>query len=109
MPKDTKERGAFLAEAAGLWPVAKGSLAQVRRPCIRPTCPACARGDKHPAWIFTFRQKGRQRCLYVRPAFVEMLRRAIGNGRRMEALLTRAGAALVERGRLERSGGVPKR
>ena len=109
MPQGTKERRAFLAEAAGLWPVAKGSLAQVRRPCIRPTCPACARGDKHPAWIFTFRQKWRQRCLYVRPAFVETLRRAIGNGRRMEDLLTREGVALVERGRLGRRDGVPQR
>lgn len=109
MPKDTKERRAFLAEAAGLWPVAKGSLAQVRRPCIRATCPACARGDKHPAWIFTFRQKGRQRCLYVRPAFVETLRRAIANGRRLEGLLTREGMALVERGRLEAPSGVPQR
>jgi hypothetical protein len=109
MTKDAKERRAFLSDVAGLWPAAKGSLAQVRRPCIRPTCPACARGDKHPAWIFTFRQKGRQRCLYVRPAFVEMLRRAIGNGRRIEDLLTREGVALVERRRLERPGGVPQR
>ena len=109
MPKRTKERRAFLAEAAGLWPVAKGSLAQVRRPCIRPTCAACARGDKHPAWIFTFRQKGRQRCLYVRRALVDPLRRAIANGRRMEELLKREGVALVERHRLDGSDGVPKR
>jgi hypothetical protein len=109
MHKDTKQRRAFLAEAGGLWPVAKGSLTQVRRPCIRAACPACARGDKHPAWIFTFRQKGRQRCLYVRPALVEPLSRAIANGRRMEEILTREGAAMVQRGRLERPRGVPKR
>lgn len=109
MPRDTKERRAFLAEAAGLWPVAKGSLAQVRRPCIRRGCPACARGDKHPAWIFTFRQDGRQRCLYVRAEMVEALRRAIGNGRRIENLLTREGTALIERHRHERPRGVHKR
>ena len=109
MAKDAKQRRAFFEEAAGLWPVAKGSLAQVRRGCIRASCPACARGDKHPAWIFTFRQKGRQRCLYVRADFVETLRGAIANGRRMEGLLTREGAALIERHRLERPGGVSKR
>ena len=105
MPKGAKERGAFLAEASGLWPVAKGSLTQVRRPCIRPTCPVCERGERHPAWIFTFRREGRQRCLYVRPALVETLRQAIRNGRRMEELLTRCGTALIERHRRARPAG----
>ena len=108
MPKGTKERRAFLAEAGGLWPVAKGSLALVRRPCIRAKCAACERGEKHPAWIFTFREKGRQRCLYVRPALVEALRQAIRNGRRMEELLTRCGTGLIERHRRERPAGDSK-
>ena len=108
MAARTKEQRAFLAEAVGLWPAAKGSLALVRRPCIRAKCAVCERGEKHPAWIFTFRQKGRQRCLYVRPALVEALRQAIRNGRRMEELLTRSGAALIERHRLERPAGDPK-
>lgn len=82
MAARTKEQRAFLVEAASLWPLAKGCLALVRRRCIRPKCAACERGEKHPAWIFTFREKGRQRCLYVRPALVETLRRAIRNGRR---------------------------
>ena len=104
----TKRQRAFLAEAASLWPMAKGCLALVRRPCIRPKCAACERGEKHPAWIFTFREKGRQRCLYVRPALVEVLRQAIRNGRRMEELLTRSGTALIERHRLERPAGDSK-
>jgi hypothetical protein len=97
------QQQAFFEAAAALWPLAKGSIAQVRRPCIRPGCAACAHGERHPAWIFTFRQGGRQRCRYVREALVPALRQAIANGRRLEAMLVRAGEALVERDRAERS------
>jgi hypothetical protein len=68
----------------------------------------CERGEKHPAWIFTFRQEGHQRCLYVRPALVETLRQAIRNGRRVEKLLTRCGTALIERHRRARLAGDSK-
>ena len=51
----------FLALLPSLWPPLKGSLALVKKPCIRKYCPACARGDKHPAWIFSFTQDGRRR------------------------------------------------
>ncbi len=53
----------FLAQLPSLWPPLKGSLAFVKKPCIRKNCPACARGDKHPAWIFSFTQDGRRRCI----------------------------------------------
>jgi hypothetical protein len=95
-------REAFLQETARLWPVAKGSLALVRRPCMRRNCRACARGDKHQGWIFVFRDEGRQRCLYVRKRLVPALRQAILNGRRLEERLTRAGRELIERDRQER-------
>ena len=55
----------FLRQLQKLWPAIKGSLAEVRKPCIRPNCPACARGDKHPAFILSFTDKGRRRCMYV--------------------------------------------
>ena len=78
-----------------LWPALKGSLARVSKPCIRKGCPACARGDKHPAWLLTFTQQGRRRCMYVPVALVPLLRRALKNGRRIEALLYQAGPALI--------------
>lgn len=87
---------AFLKEAAAHWPPAKGSLAFVRRPCTRPNCRACQSGDKHGAWIFTFRQEGRQRCRYVSKELAPLLRRAIANGRWLEARVTELGAALAE-------------
>ncbi len=100
--KTTLPQG-FLREFATHWPLAKGSLTFVRRPCIRPNCPACQRGEKHGAWIFTFRQGGKQRCRYVPKDLVPLLRQAITNGRWLEARMTEAGAALIEQYRQERA------
>jgi hypothetical protein len=97
-------KGHFLAEVARLWPVARGSLSYVRKPCIRPNCPACARGDKHPSWIFSFYDRGKQCCLYVPQKLVATLRQAIANGRKVEQLLSECGAGLVYEDRARRKG-----
>jgi len=94
-------KDAFLARVAELWPVAKGSLAQTRAPCTRRHCKACACGRKHPRWLFTFRQDGRLKGLYIRPAHAQRLRRAIENGRELERLMAAAGRELVLRLRQE--------
>lgn len=97
------EQRAFVEELAGLWPLAKGSLAEVRKPCIRPNCPACRDGRKHKALIFSFRLDGKQRCLYV-PAELEAdLRQALANGRQLERRLAALGEELIRRFRQERS------
>ena len=85
----------FLKKLLTLWPALKGSLAEVRKPCIRPNCPACARGDKHPNYLLAFTQKGQRRCLYVPGDMVPVLKRALENGRRIEQLLYAMGPALV--------------
>ncbi len=85
----------FREQFLALWPALKGSLAQVRKPCIRPDCRACARGDKHPNYLLAFTQKGRRRCLYVPKAMVAVLKRALENGRRIEQLLKEMGPALL--------------
>jgi len=85
------------------YPLAKGSLALVRRPCIRKNCRACQSGRKHAAWIFSFRQSGRQYCRYVPKELVAPLRQAIANGRRLEGLLAQAGADLMDHYRRERA------
>jgi hypothetical protein len=79
-----------------LWPALKGSLAKVYKPCIRKNCPACASGEKHSAWILSFTQQGRRRCLYVPLALVPQIRIALQNGRRLEQLLYRVGPALIK-------------
>jgi len=85
----------FLNKLHLLWPALKGSLAQVRKPCIRPNCQACARGHMHPNYLLAFTQKGRRRCLYVPQAMVPTLKRALENGRRLEKLLYEMGPALL--------------
>lgn len=83
------------------WPAVKGSLAKVYKPCIRPNCAACARGQKHPNYLLSFTEKGRRRCLYVPKALVPLLKRALDNGRRIEQLLYQMGPALLREYRVE--------
>ena len=108
-PVDLQDRRQFLADLARHWPLAKGCLSEVRKRCIRPRCPACARGEKHPAFLFSFREQGRQRCLYVPRDLVPRLRRAVENGRWMEAQLVRLGVELVEAHRRARPKARPPR
>ncbi len=85
----------LLAQIRKLWPAAKGSVAEVRKPCVRPNCKACAEGRRHRAFILSYKEGTRRRCLYVPADRVEALRRAIANGRRIEQLLSLAGARMV--------------
>lgn len=87
--------GELLVQIRKLWPAAKGSVAAIRKPCVRPECKACAEGRKHRAFILSYKEGTRRRCLYVPARQVEPLRRAIANGRRIEELLSKAGARLV--------------
>lgn len=86
-----------MEEAKSLWPLAKGSLAEVRKPCIRPNCKACAAGKKHRAFMFTFKEKKVRRCMYVPLELVPVLRSALRNGRLLEKRMSRMGADLILR------------
>lgn len=92
----------FLAQLPALWPPLKGSLALVRKPCVRKNCPACARGDRHPAWIFSFSDGQRRRCMYVPKELVPLLRQGLKNGRRLEQLLFALGPDLLRAHRQQR-------
>ena len=103
-PSDrVKQRASFVKEVAGLWPCIKGSLAEVRKPCARPTCPACRRGRKHSAYILSYRQGGKVRCRYVPREWVGSLRQAIANGRRLEQRLAELSGELLELHRQQRT------
>jgi hypothetical protein len=92
----------FLRQLERLWPAIKGSLAEVRKPCIRPHCAACARGDKHPAFILSFTDKGRRRCMYVPAGLAPQLQQALRNGKALEALLYELGPELLRHYRRQR-------
>lgn len=91
----TPSQEPFARKVIALWPALKGSLALVRKPCIRPGCRTCARGDNHPAYLLSFTKQGRRRCMYVPAALVALVNRALKNGRRIEELLYRMGPALI--------------
>jgi hypothetical protein len=97
---DLKQK--FQAQLPALWPCLKGSMALVKKPCIRKNCPACTRGDKHPAWILSFTQDQRRRCMHVPAAMVPLLRQGLENGRRLEALLYAQGPELLRAFRKQR-------
>ena len=86
----------FKSEIVRLWPLAKGCVTQIWKPCIQSGCRACREGRKHPAFIFTYRQAGKAHCLYVPKSLVPVLRKAIGNGRLLEQKLVSLGRGLIE-------------
>jgi len=104
-PSAVQDCERFLEELRRRWPLAKGSLAEVRKPCIRPRCAACARGEKHPAFLFSYAEEGRRRCMYVPRDLVPRLRQAIENGRWAERQLHRMGARLIVAHRQSRRKG----
>lgn len=97
----------FLRQLEKLWPPIKGSLAEIRKPCIRPNCPACARGDKHPAFILSFTDQGRRRCMYIPVALVPQLQQALRNGKTLESRLYQLGPQLVHHYRRQRNTPQP--
>jgi hypothetical protein len=101
--KTVLSRKAFLAELSPLWPALKGSLSQVRKPCIRPNCPACASGQKHLAYLLSFTQDGSRRCMYVPNALAPLIRRGLRNGRSVEQMLCQMGPALIQEHRRKRA------
>ncbi len=93
----------WLDEVARLWPVAKGSLSEVRKPCTRSNCPACRDGRRHRVFLFCYREDGRSRCAYVPATEVARVRQAIANGRELERRIVAAGRELIA-GRPRREG-----
>src|ERR1035438_549052 len=104
---DSALRQNFLRQLQKLWPAIKGSLAEVRKPCIRPNCAPCARDDKHPAFILAFTDKGRRRCMYVPAELVPRLQQALRNGNALEALLYQLGPELLRQYRQQRDAPTP--
>lgn len=99
MPRNPPLRHQWQQQLRSLWPALKGSLAKVYKPCIRENCPACARGDKHPAWLLSFTTRSRRKTMYVPLALVATMKQALRNGRKVELLLYNNGPALIKQHR----------
>jgi hypothetical protein len=81
----------FRAQAAVLWPAALGSLSLRKSPCMRDHCAACARGDQHTNYVLYGRIKRRRIAIYIPDDLEPEIRRALENGRALQALLYEAG------------------
>jgi len=89
-------------QSANLWPAALGSLSFRRSPCIRPNCPACLSGEKHPSYVLYGRQQGRRFSLYVPEELVPQVQRWLDNGRALQELLYQVASRNLQALKLER-------
>jgi len=89
-------------QSASLWPAALGSLSFRRSPCIRPNCPACLSGEKHPSHVLCGRQQRRRFSLYVPEELVPQVQRCLDNGRALQDLLYQAAPRYVKALKRER-------
>src|SRR6266481_8383811 len=89
-------------QTANLWPAALGSLSFRRSPCIRPHCPACLSGEKHPSYVLYGRQQVRRFSLYVPEELVPQVQRWLDNGRALQELLYQAASRNLQALKRER-------
>lgn len=81
----------FKLAVQNLTPAAVGSLSLRKSPCIRKSCPLCAKGEGHLSYALYGRLKGKRFSIYVPDDLVPEISRAIANGQRMQELLSEAG------------------
>ena len=86
----------FLEKVAGLMPVARGSLALVRKACGKPGCKACKSGRKHPAWLLVYRECGKQKSRHVPAQCAPLMKLAIENGRKLEQAMCAEGLRFLD-------------
>ena len=89
-------KAAFIKKIEKLYPVARGTVSLVRKPCNRPNCPLCKSGEKHQALICTCRIDGVGKCFHVRPEDEKPMRKAVENARKLEALLASEGLEYLD-------------
>ncbi len=89
----------LLQEVQALWPAARGSVSEVRKPCVNPNCRVCASGEKHPVWLYSCVLNGKRKCVYVPRDQVAALQKALANGKALEQVLVKAGLALIREGK----------
>ena len=94
--KDRAPRAPFEGVVAGLMPVARGSLALVRKACGKPGCRACKSGRKHPAWLLVYREGGKQKSRHVPAQCAPLMKLAIENGRKLEQAICAEGLAYLD-------------
>ncbi len=85
----------LLEQVQSVWPAARGSVSEVRKPCVNPNCRVCASGAKHTVWLYSCVLNGKRKCVYVPRDDVAALQQALANGKALEQILVKAGLALI--------------
>ncbi|MGH9380016.1 MAG: hypothetical protein ACRD2Z_05340 [Thermoanaerobaculia bacterium] len=85
--------GWFRDQVAELWPAALGSLSLRRSPCVRgpERCYVCQSGELHASYVLYGRIEGKRFSVYIPDELAPKLRRAIRNGRKLQAVLQETG------------------
>jgi len=99
--KNSRAQEKWTREVAALWPIAKGSLREVKKSCSRKNCKACLSGKKHQAWLFTYYLDGKQHSKHVPKSEVETLKKALSNGRVLERMIMESGLQLLGENKTE--------
>jgi hypothetical protein len=86
----------LVAAVEKLWPAAKGSVREYKQKCVKAECPRCRSGKGHPVWQLTYYMDGRQRSKHIPRSLIGDVKRALGNGRKIEDLLVEAGLAYID-------------
>ncbi len=93
----SKAQEKWIKKVAKVWPVAKGSIREVKKTCSRKECKACASGEKHSAWLFTYYVNGKQSCKHVPKNKVDLVKQALENGRKLDLMIIESGLELLSR------------
>jgi hypothetical protein len=91
---DAKEK--LISSVAELWPFAKGSVRSYQQKCLKENCRRCASGEGHQVWQMTYYKDGRQRSRHIPRDLVDDFKKALENGRKVEALLVDAGLEYLD-------------
>ena len=94
--KKSAAKSRLQAGVERLWPVAKGSVREYRQKCVRANCRRCESGEGHPVWQLTYYDDKRQRSKHIPRDLIGAVKRALANGRELEALLVSVGLDYLE-------------
>ena len=89
----------WIKEMGNLFPVAKGSVREVKKGCGYASCKRCASGEKHQAYLFTYYLKGKQKSHHVPKYRLEDLKKALENGKKVEELMVQNALSMIQSNR----------
>lgn len=82
-----RKRTLLLKRLAAAGDFVRGSVVLMKRKCIRPSCPRCRAGERHPTWVLTYSRSGRTRTVYLGQKRLADARRMVARHRALMDLI----------------------